>query len=152
MTTSLDDKLNTMKRKKRPVISHKGVYTRLGPSSIHGVGVFAIAQIPKGTDIFPQDNSELIWRHRGALKLNKLPSQIRKLYEQFCLIKDKGQTYGCPESFNLMTVPWYINHSKNPNVGCDKDFKFVALRKIREGEELTADYHSYNEFATTDRV
>jgi hypothetical protein len=63
-----------------------------------------------------------------------------------------GGMYGCPESFSLMTVSWYINHSKNPNVGCDEHYKFVALRDIREGEELTADYNSYNEFATAEWV
>jgi SET domain-containing protein len=76
-----------------------------------------------------------------------MPRGIRQLYDQFCLIKDKGRTYGCPKSFNLMTVAWYLNHSDTPNVGCDKSYNFFSLRDIREGEELTADYRSYNEFS-----
>ncbi|PYJ84527.1 MAG: hypothetical protein DME22_12480 [Verrucomicrobia bacterium] len=108
-----------MKRKEPRTMPHEQVYARIGRSKIHGVGVFAIRDIPKGTKIFPDDDSELIW----------------------------GETYGPPNSFNLMTVAWYLNHSKTPNVGCDKDYTFFALRDIKKGEELTADYHTYNEFA-----
>jgi len=126
---------------------HEEVYARIGRSKIHGVGVLAIRDIPKGTKIFPDDDSELIWKKKSALKLNELPEEIGRLYNQFCLIKDKGETYGSPKSFNLMTVAWYLNHSKTPNVGCDKDYTFFALRDIKKGEELTADYHTYNEFA-----
>jgi len=135
-----------MKRKQKQAMPHKGVYARIRPSKIHGVGVFAIRDIPKGIKIFAGDDSELIWMKRSALKLDDLPEAIKRLYDQFCLIKDKGETYGCPKSFNLMTVPWYLNHSKNPNVGCDKNYIFFALRNIKEGEELTADYETYNEF------
>jgi SET domain-containing protein len=45
-----------------------------------------------------------------------------------------------------MTVAWYLNHSKKPNVGCDKDCKFFALEDILVGKELTADYETYNDF------
>jgi len=141
-----------MKRKHRQTLPHDGVYARLKPSKLHGVGVFAIRDIPKGTNLFPGDDSKLSWKKRSALKLNMLPPEIKKLYNQFCLIKDKGETYGCPSSFNLMTVSWYLNHSKNPNVGCDEDYNFFALRDIKAGEELTADYHTYNEFASADWV
>ena len=139
-------------KKKRNMMPHDGVYARIAPSKIHGVGVIAIRNIPKGTKIFPEDDSELIWKKRSALKLDKLPLEFKQLYNQFCLIKDKGETYGCPKSFNLMTVAWYLNHSKNPNVGCDEDYTFFALKDIEKGEELAADYHTYNEFVSGDWV
>jgi hypothetical protein len=41
-------------------LPHSGVYARLGISGIHGVGVFAITRIPKGTYIFPDDDEEII--------------------------------------------------------------------------------------------
>ena len=44
-----------------------------------------------------------------------------------------------------MTVPWFLNSSKNPNMDCDKDYRFFALRKIKKGEELTLDYATYND-------
>lgn len=131
---------------------HDGVFARIKRSGIHGVGVFAISDIPKGTKLFQEDDSDLVWKTREELKLDTLPKEVRKLYEQFCLIKDKGENYGCPKNFNLMTVAWYLNHSKHPNVGCDEDYSFFALRDIKAGEELTADYQTYNEFASADWV
>lgn len=136
-----------MKRKRGNKLPHDGVYTRLKPSMIEGVGVFAIRDIPRGTKLFQDEETDLVWKTKSELRLNSLPKEIRKLYDQFCLIKDKGETYGCPKNFDLMTVAWYLNHSITPNVGCDKDYCFFALRKIRAGEELTANYYTYNDFA-----
>ncbi len=123
---------------------HFGVYTRIQPSRHHGVGVFAIRNIEKGAYIFYPDDEEIVWITKAKLK--GLSREIRKLYEDFCIIKDRGRTYGCPSNFNLLTVAWYLNESKNPNVGCDKNYRFYALRHIKKGEELTVDYDTYNEF------
>jgi len=141
-----------MKWNPKHAMPHEGVYARLKPSNIHGVGVFAICDIPKGTYLFSEDESELIWTTKKALKLDEMPKEIRQLYDQFCLIKDKGVTYGCPRNFNLMTIAWYLNHSKTPNVGSDKDYTFYALRDIKKDEELTADYQGYNEFANAESI
>jgi len=134
------------KKKKFTDCPHDGVYARILPSKIHGVGVFAIRDIPKGARLFAEDESELVWMKRSDLKLDTLPKEIRQLYNQFCIIKEKGENYGCPKNFSLMTIAWYLNHSDTPNAGCDKDYAFHALRAIKKGEELTADYHTYNEF------
>jgi SET domain-containing protein len=123
---------------------HDGVYTRIKPSKIHGVGVFAIRDIKKETYIFPGDDDELVWIKKNALK--GVVRNVKRLYEDFCVIQEKGKTYGCPKNFNKMTIAWYLNHSKKPNVGCDKNYNFFALRKIKSGEELTADYDTYNKF------
>jgi len=100
--------------------------------------------IPKGTYVFWGDDDNLIWLARAKLK--GLPKAIRRLYEDFCIIKEHGKVYGCPKNFNAMTVPWYLNESRRPNVGCDKSYRFFALRDINVGEELTVDYRTYNEF------
>jgi SET domain-containing protein len=42
-------------------------------------------------------------------------------------------------------VGWYINHSTDPNVKQNKSGSYTTLRKIKKGEELTADYLSYSE-------
>ena len=136
-----------MKLKQEGRLPHDGVYARILPSKIHGVGVFAIRDIPKGAKLFEEDDSELVWTRKSDLKLDELPQPIRQLYDDFCVTKDKGDTYGCPRSFNLMTIAWYLNHSRTPNVGCDEDYTFFALRDIMTGEELTADYRTYSEFA-----
>jgi SET domain-containing protein len=124
-------------------LPHTDVYTRLRPSKIHGVGVFAIRKIRKGTYIFSGDDADIVWVPKKILR--RLPREIKRLYEDFAVIKDNGTLYGCPKSFNILTVGWYLNESKTPNVGCDEDFNFFALCNIEVGEELTVDYDTYSE-------
>lgn len=119
---------------------HDNVFARLQASAIHGVGVFAIQSIPRGTKIFRPDPTDIVWIDRNALQ--RLPSDVRELYEDFCIVRN-GQL-GCPSNFNAMTPSWYLNHSDQPNVVCDDHFEFVASRDIRKGEELTVDYETYN--------
>ena len=76
-------------------------------------------------------------------QLGDLPCEIIKLYEDFAVLKD-GK-YGCPKNFNQMTISWYLNESKTPNVRCGDDYQFYALRDILKGEELTVDYATYSE-------
>ena len=80
-------------------------------------------------------------------QLKHLPKPLQKFYDDFPVITNKGDLYLCPKTFNLLTVAWYINESKvNPNVVCDRSYNFFAKREIKTGEELTADYSTYNEF------
>jgi SET domain-containing protein len=123
-----------------------GVFTRIKPSDIHGVGVFAVRRIPKGTSIFPDDDSIIVWVKRD--KIRQLRGELRRLYEDFCIIKDNGETYGCPANFSLMTAAWFLNEPKpgrKPNVACRKDYTFYALRDIAANEELTVDYATFSE-------
>jgi SET domain-containing protein len=122
-------------------LPHFGVYTRIGRSKIRGVGIIAILPIRKGTQIFFPDNDKLCWVK--AIKLRRLPKEIRKLYEDFCI--KKGRKYGCPVNFNKLTPAWYLNHSKDPNVAADSNYRFYALKNIKRGDELTADYRTYSE-------
>ncbi len=122
-------------------LPHDGVSTRLGRSRIHGVGVFAIRKIQKGTKLFPGDVDDMIWIEKD--ELGRLPKNTRQLYEDFAVLKD-GR-YGSPLSFNRLTPSWYLNHSKTPNVHCDRNYDFTALRTINRGEELTVDYSTYSE-------
>lgn len=136
-----------MRKTSHRKLPHVGVYTRLRPSNIHkgGVGVFAIRRIKKGRAIFPDDTARMVkvWKYR----LKRLPAPLRKLYDDFPVVSNKGSLYLCPKSFNLLTVAWYINQSKSdPNVVCDRHYNFFAKRDIKAREELTADYSTYNEF------
>ena len=46
---------------------------------------------------------------------------------------------------NTMDFAIYLNHSKQPNLRMNKDGSFVALRRIKIGDELTMDYdHSFD--------
>ncbi len=124
---------------------HYAVYTRLRSSEIHGIGVFAIRKIKKGTCIFHGDDEDMVWVNKPNLR--SLPREIRRLYEDFAVIKENGTLFGCPKNFNVLTVGWYLNCSRNPNVGCDIDrgYEFYALRDIKRNEELTVDYKTFSE-------
>src|SRR5450432_2460040 len=104
------------------MLSHDKVYTRLGVSTIHGIGVFAICDIKKGTPLFEYDNTEMVWIN--ANEINDLPEKLKKLYDDFCVIKDNRTLFGCPQNFNQLTVAWYMNHSETPNVGIDENYDF----------------------------
>ncbi len=131
---------------------HVGVYTRLQSSKVHkgGIGVFAIRRIKRGTELFPSDCEEMVWKEKSDLP--RRPMAIRELYDDFGVVmtdeKDKKTRYGCPMNFNRLTVSWYLNRpqkSKKPNVRCDENYNFFALRDINPGEELTVDYRTYSE-------
>jgi|SRR6266852_1439132 len=122
-------------------LAHHGVYTRLKPSKIHGVGVFAIRDIPKGTAVFAEDDDDIVWVDKAVT--DDLPEELKTLYDDFCIIK--GDKYGCPENFDKLTIAWYLNNSDEPNVAADKDYRFYALRDIKAGEELTASYRTYSD-------
>lgn len=131
-------------RNPKPKLPHESVYARLASSKLHGVGVFAIRDIPQGTFIFPDDDDEIVWIDKK--KLSGLDPNVRQLYDDFCIIK--GDLYGCPTSFNRLTPAWYFNDSRTPNVAADADYRFFALKRIRKGEELTVDYDRYSDRPT----
>lgn len=125
----------------KTVVPHAGVYTRIKPSPIHGVGVFAIIDIPEGTSVFEPDDEELIAVPKASV--TAISPALQKLYRDFCV--RKAREYLCPANFNVLTPAWYLNTSKDPNVFADESYKFRALRDIKVGEELTADYDTYSE-------
>ncbi len=122
-------------------LPHEGVYTRIQRSGTHGVGVFAIGPIKKHTKIFGSDNAGMVWISEDQIQ--HLPPEVKKLYKDFAVLKD-GR-YGCPPSFNQLTPAWYLNNSDSPNARCDDNYDFFALRDIKQGEEITADYSKYSE-------
>jgi len=125
------------KRRRRP--PHEGVYARIGPSDIHGVGVLAIRDIPAGTRLFRGEDERVVWVSRAAV--SRMPRRLRQLYEDFGMLC--GDRLGVPRTFNMLSVGWYLNHSEHPNVEADDDGRFHTLRSIKQGEELTADYRTF---------
>jgi len=120
---------------------HDGVYARIGRSGIHGVGVRAIRDIPAGTRVFRGESERVVWVPRAVVR--RLPVPLRQLYEDFAMAW--GDRYGVPRTMNMLSVGWYLNHSERPNVEADESGRFHALRRIRKGEELTADYRTFTD-------
>lgn len=127
-------------------LPHDAVYVRLGPSGIHGIGVFAIRPIPAGTRLFADDAVPLVWVSKAALEEAAPSAAQRRLYHDFGI--NRGETIGCPASFNNLGPSWYLNEPSpggRANVRSGPDFEFVAARDIAEGEELTIDYAGFSE-------
>jgi len=120
-------------------LPHEGVYARIGRSRVHGVGVLAIRDIPTGTLVFRGESEVVAWLSRAAVR--RLTPAIRSLYEEFGMLW--GDRIGVPPSLNMLSVGWYVNHSDRPNVVADERGRFRTLRRIRRGEELTADYRTF---------
>jgi len=137
----------TSRNKDGRKLPHIGVFTRLRKSTIHGIGVFAIVDIPKGTYVFEGDKSKVVWFTEEEIQLSTLPQVVQDIYKDF-YIKSIGDSkkYGCPDIFNNMPISWYLNKSKNPNMACDKkkDYDFYAIDDIKAGDELTVDYSTYS--------
>jgi uncharacterized protein len=122
---------------------HKYTYTRLARSRRHGIGVFAIRNIPRGTLVFAPDDEATVKIRKATV--DKLPRAIRRLYHDFCVLR--GRAYECPVSFNKLTPAWYLNDSgeDEPNVVPDRNLRLRALRDIKAGEELLAKYSDYSQ-------
>jgi len=134
----------------------KQTYCRLGVSSIAGIGVIAIQDIPAGTNpfVYPDDKKALEYKvvYITEDELADLPDTVQKLVKDF-IIKNGDDMYAIPENgMNALDITFYMNHSKTPNVEIvfDTTCKYTtyrALRRIKEGEELTIDYRVYYRYA-----
>lgn len=112
------------------------VRTAIGPSAIHGIGVFAEEPISKGT---------VIWRYCPPFDqviseqdVNKLPDVGRAFLETYAYrSKDlNGQILLCGDDAR------FLNHSDDPNTE-DQLFLTIASRDIQQGEEITCDYRDF---------
>lgn len=116
-------------------------YVMLKPSPVHGIGVFAIRDIPKGCrSIFSKGTGG--WVRLSFEEVEQLPAHSRNLVETYCLYDETH--YFVPDyGFKLMDLALYLNHSSTPNIASvNEGEEFEALRDIQEGEELLVDYGS----------
>lgn len=114
-------------------------YITLKPSSIHGIGVFAICDIPKKSRNFFSKNRDE-WIKISITEVEQLPTHSKNLIETYCLYDEEN--YFVPNyGFKVMDLVNYLNHSKKPNIISINDGEyFEAIRDIKCGEELLIDY------------
>ena len=124
---------------------HCNLYTRLKISA-HGVGVFAIRDIPAGKRLFKGDSGTIVRVPRAAVDRIVDP-ELRRMYFDFCPSVD--DVFIAPADFNLLTMEWYLNHSADPNVVPDPNMQFSSCRPIAVGEELTTDYARFSDHSPT---
>jgi len=118
----------------------------LRPSSLGGVGVFAVDDIPAGTILLDRQFKTRV------LKTKDIPADFVKycihITDEICL---------APEQFDRLEIGWFVNHSPTPNIAHRvavnnpdlvngvKVYGVYAIRDIKAGEEILIDYNSLNE-------
>jgi hypothetical protein len=112
------------------------VKTKIGPSKIDGIGLFAAQPIPKGTVVWKYDPG--IDRLLSEEEVTRLAKPIQERFHNYAFFDTKYSKYMfCGDDGR------FFNHSDTPNCDDGKEDITIALRDIREGEELTVDYRSF---------
>ncbi len=119
-------------------------YCSLQPSPIHGIGVFAIRDIPRGRNPFAtmQRYSRPGYMRISDAELAALPGGLAQLIRRLFVPTD-GAMWLPTSGTNIVYLFAYLNHSATPNLRTDDGFHFFTRRRIRCGEELTVDYRTY---------
>lgn len=111
------------------------VPTRIGASTIHGLGLFATEPIPAGT---------LVQRFEPGFDLDLdaaavavLPDFQRAFFLRFAYaVPGRAERLRC-----ALDNARFLNHSDAPNLVIDGERTFAA-RSVLAGEELTHDYRA----------
>ncbi len=117
------------------------IRTRVAPSAIHGMGLFAVETIRRGT---------AVWRFELGFDREFTP-------EQFAALSPEAQThvrwfaYVDRETGGRVLSgdhTCFMNHALDPNTGAPPDstppIVSVALRDIAAGDEMTCDYWAFD--------
>ena len=114
------------------------IKTVLGPSFIHGTGLFAAEPIERGALVwqFDQDVGRLITR------------------EMMIAVRGLTAAFICKYGYQLTDGSWvlpvddarFMNHSVTPNLADVNQWMDVAAHDIQVGEELTCNYFSFCSF------
>ena len=112
------------------------IRTRIGPSPIHGNGVFACETVDRGTTV---------WRFEPAFdrvfsedELFSVPPAFREYVDMYAYrsVDLEGlRVLSCDHAK-------FLNHSDDPNTQ-ELRFASVASRRINEGDEITCDYGAF---------
>lgn len=104
------------------------VETTVAKSSIHGVGLFAARDIPRGTKVW--EFNELVDLAIAPGDLDRLPEPARSVVQRLSYFSAEMNAW-------ILSADGaqYMNHADDPNVGDD-----TALKDIAAGEELTENY------------
>ena len=107
----------------------------LAPSFIHGVGVFAMRDIPHGERCYCAPRMIPKFYNIPLGSLNKLFPEIKELILQRWASIVNGSMFCSPNDDAHLLM--FVNHSTDSNYDVVSD---TALRDIRKGEELFENY------------
>lgn len=115
---------------------------KVAPSSIHGVGLFAVCDIDEGEDILKDTNSRYLFISEKDIE-DGLDSE--KILEVNKLANFEDGGYWIHEDWNVVPLSCFLNHSIDSNVtsvpGGQNKYNFRARRDIKKDEELLWNYY-----------
>jgi SET domain-containing protein len=110
--------------------------TRIGPSRIHGLGLFAVEAVPVGTVVWRLDPGIDVILDDATVA--RLPSTARAQLGRYVYIDPvRGARVLCADDARFFNHAAPANCGDSPEEGPDVT---VALRDVAAGEELTWDY------------
>ena len=121
---------------------------RVGVSKIlpGQVGLLATRLLPKNTKIGDPDlmgeEGFMTWEEFALVD-----GVTQNAMRDFCLQTEDG--LHIPNDMNYLSLPWFMNHSCNGNVGFVARDNFITICDVAAGEELSLDFgigFSYPEF------
>lgn len=122
-------------------LNHKNfnkAIVRIKPSGIVNgeVGIFAVRNIKKGSIVGDATKlGEDYFLPRSEYE--KIDKKTQRMVRDFCAADVKG--FYVPRDINHISILWHFNHCCNGNIGFDKKGNFIAIKNIKEGEELCYD-------------
>ncbi len=124
----------------------KNIYCRISRSKISGVGVLAIRDIPKGENPFGgvPKNKYITIDADKVLRNPKIHPGVVRMAKDFYSIRD-NKIYFPDSSLNAINISFFMNTSKNANIGTRDGETFFAKKKIKKGEELLVDYDLFSD-------
>jgi len=122
------------------VIKHlsKNIKTKIGVSSINGIGVFAISDIKKGDEVFP------IWKYDTGIyvipndRLNDIPSEVVELLDMYFINEECGyKIIRLFNGFNFLFHGFsFCNSAYQTQYTQNISNDGIALVDIKAGEEI----------------
>jgi len=117
------------------------IRTRVGPSAIHGLGLFAIEAVPRGTPVWRFEPT--FDRVFTAAQCAALPPAVREHLRWFGFFSREDGSVTLSGDHSC-----FMNHSPTPNTGAPLEavppLTTAALRDIGADEELTCDYFAFD--------
>ena len=104
------------------------------PSPIEGLGVFVTHDVKAGSVVLSGMSTEI------KVKASSIPDEFLK----YCTDLEDGYCLR-PTRFDCIELDWYVNHSFFPNIAVNPEGDFIALRDIKDGEELLLNYNYLQE-------
>ncbi len=121
------------------------VKTKVLPSKIQGLGLFADQLIPKGTVIWKfTSNFDIKYTKE---QINALPQEARDFLATYAYLSKKSGLYILP-----VDNAKYFNHSETPNsksayLDTEEEVVTTAVMDIQLGEEITDNYSLFDKTA-----